>query len=214
LRQDQGERTFAAKLIGLMAKGIFESGGRTGSSDGSTATPVAVSSPLSSPAPSPSASAATEARRPPHQRRHPRPRLRPRRRAVARPEGIPDSYWDAEKNTLKVDPAALAKDLKERDELKTFKAAEDVKALSRPQKAEDYKLELPADFKPPARRRIQARHIQPRARPTQGHGSALFTRLSSQGAASFSQAASRRAGQQAEHRGIQYVVVQRATRVS
>lgn len=70
--------------------------------------------------------------------------------AVTRPEGIPDSYWDAEKNSLKVDPVALAKDLKERDELKTFKAAEDVKALSRPQKAEDYKLELPADFKPPA----------------------------------------------------------------
>jgi hypothetical protein len=30
LRADQGERTFAAKLIGVMAKGIFESGGRTG----------------------------------------------------------------------------------------------------------------------------------------------------------------------------------------
>jgi hypothetical protein len=30
LRQDHGERTFAAKLISCMAKGIFESGGRTG----------------------------------------------------------------------------------------------------------------------------------------------------------------------------------------
>lgn len=30
LRLDQGERTFAARLIGAMAKGIFESGGRTG----------------------------------------------------------------------------------------------------------------------------------------------------------------------------------------
>ena len=69
---------------------------------------------------------------------------------ATRPEGIPDSYWDAEKNSLKVDPAALAKDLKERDELKTFKAAEDVKAASRPQKADDYKLELPSDFKAPA----------------------------------------------------------------
>jgi hypothetical protein len=69
---------------------------------------------------------------------------------AARPEGIPDSYWDAEKNSLKVDPVALAKDLKERDELKTFKAAEDVKALSRPQTPEAYKVELPADFKPPA----------------------------------------------------------------
>lgn len=32
LRSDQGERMFAAKLIGLMAKGILESGGRTSSS--------------------------------------------------------------------------------------------------------------------------------------------------------------------------------------
>jgi hypothetical protein len=30
LRLDQGERTFAAKLISVMAKGIFESGGRAG----------------------------------------------------------------------------------------------------------------------------------------------------------------------------------------
>jgi hypothetical protein len=30
LRLDQGERTFAAKLIATMAKGIYESGGRTG----------------------------------------------------------------------------------------------------------------------------------------------------------------------------------------
>jgi hypothetical protein len=67
-----------------------------------------------------------------------------------RPDGIPDSYWDAEAKALKVDPVALAKDLKERDELKTFKAAEDVKALSRPQKPDDYKIELPPDFKPPA----------------------------------------------------------------
>jgi hypothetical protein len=68
----------------------------------------------------------------------------------ARPDGIPDSYWDAEKNTLKIDRTALAKDLKERDELKTFKAAEDVRKGALPQKADDYKLELPKDFKPPA----------------------------------------------------------------
>jgi hypothetical protein len=30
LQSDHGERTFASKLIGLMAQGIFESGGRTG----------------------------------------------------------------------------------------------------------------------------------------------------------------------------------------
>lgn len=32
LRTDHGERSFASKLIGLMAKGIHESGGRTSSS--------------------------------------------------------------------------------------------------------------------------------------------------------------------------------------
>ena len=36
LRLDEGERRFASKLIGLMAKGIFESGGRTGHSGSST----------------------------------------------------------------------------------------------------------------------------------------------------------------------------------
>jgi hypothetical protein len=50
LRQDQGERTFAAKLIGLMAKGISESGGRTGitgssSGPGGSEQPVVVPKP-------------------------------------------------------------------------------------------------------------------------------------------------------------------------
>src|ERR1700691_1560410 len=36
LRSDLGERTFAAKLISAMAKGIFESGGRTGISGSSS----------------------------------------------------------------------------------------------------------------------------------------------------------------------------------
>lgn len=114
------------------------------------AAPTAVSSPLSSPAPAPSASPASPA---PAAASPPTPSSAAGTTteiAATRPEGLPDSYWDAEKNSLKVDPAALVKDLKERDELKTFKAAEDVKALSRPQKADDYKLELPSDFKPPA----------------------------------------------------------------
>ena len=50
LRLDQGERTFAAKLIGAMAKGVFESGGRnsSGTSGGSTGSgeqPLIVPSP-------------------------------------------------------------------------------------------------------------------------------------------------------------------------
>jgi hypothetical protein len=111
--------------------------------------PAAVSSPLSSPAPAPSATPASPS---PAAASVPTPASpdTTSTTAASRPEGIPDSYWDADKNSLKVDPAALAKDLKERDELKTFKAAEDVKAASRPQKPDDYKLDLPADFKPPA----------------------------------------------------------------
>lgn len=69
--------------------------------------------------------------------------------AGARPEGIPDSYWDATANSLKVDPTALAKDLKERDELKAFKATEDSRKLTLPQKPEEYEVKLPADFQPP-----------------------------------------------------------------
>ncbi len=50
LRSDEGERRFAAKLISVMAKGIFESGGRsgiTGSSvgPGGSEQPVVVPSP-------------------------------------------------------------------------------------------------------------------------------------------------------------------------
>jgi hypothetical protein len=116
------------------------------------AAPAAVSSPLSSPSPSPSPSPAPAPAAASDQTRASQDTTSQttNNTASARPEGIPDSYWDGEKNSLKVDPVALAKDLKERDELKTFKAAEDVKAASRPQKPDDYKLELPADFKPPA----------------------------------------------------------------
>ena len=50
LRSDLGERTFAAKLISAMAKGIFESGGRTGitgssSGPGGSEQPVVIPSP-------------------------------------------------------------------------------------------------------------------------------------------------------------------------
>lgn len=69
--------------------------------------------------------------------------------AVTRPEGLPDTYWDAATNSLKVDPAALANDLKERDELKAFKAADDVRRGSLPATPEAYKVELPTDFKAP-----------------------------------------------------------------
>jgi hypothetical protein len=70
--------------------------------------------------------------------------------AAARPEGLPDTYWDSVTNSLKVDPAALVNDLKERDDLKAFKAADDVRRGSLPPSADAYKIELPADFTPPA----------------------------------------------------------------
>lgn len=68
---------------------------------------------------------------------------------VTRPEGIPDSYWDAEKNTLKIDPAALANDLKQRDELLAFKSAEDSRKLSLPANPDGYEIKLPDGFQAP-----------------------------------------------------------------
>jgi len=52
LRRNEGERTFASKLIGLMAKGIFESGGRTGHI-GSSIGPGGGEQPLVVPSPEP-----------------------------------------------------------------------------------------------------------------------------------------------------------------
>lgn len=50
LREDQGERTFAAKLISVMANGIFESGGRTGIT-GSSSGPSGSEQPVVVPSP-------------------------------------------------------------------------------------------------------------------------------------------------------------------
>jgi hypothetical protein len=52
LRADEGERRFASQLIGLMAKGVFESGGRTGH-PGSTSGPDGREQPLVVPSPKP-----------------------------------------------------------------------------------------------------------------------------------------------------------------
>jgi hypothetical protein len=117
-----------------------------------------VSSPLSSPspAPAPSASIAAPAVASPPTPSSPAGTISPAADpaaaaapAVTRPEGLPDSYWDATTNSLKVTPEDLIKDLKERDDLKAFKAADDVRRLAIPQTAEAYKVELPSDFKAP-----------------------------------------------------------------
>jgi len=107
--------------------------------------------PAASPTPAPAAASDPKPASPAGTETNPNPNPDPAEppAAVARPEGIPDSYWDTTANTLKVDPAVLANDLKERDELKAFKAADDVRKGSLPQSPDAYKAELPADFKLP-----------------------------------------------------------------
>lgn len=113
-----------------------------------------VSSPLSSQQPAPSASPTTPAPAAASAQTPASPATTETttqtEQKPARPEGIPDKYWDATANALKVDPATLAADLKERDELQAFKAADEVRRNSLPQSAEGYKIELPADFQLPA----------------------------------------------------------------
>lgn len=113
--------------------------------------PTAVSSPLSSQAQSPSATQAasapaTASEAAPASTATTSPTTS--ETAPARPEGLADRWWDAEKNTLKVDPADLIARDKEYDELKTIHAAAEIKRLSVP-KPEEYKAELPADLQLP-----------------------------------------------------------------
>lgn len=114
--------------------------------------PAAVSSPLSSPAPAPSAPAPSDS--PAAAASDPTP-ASPATTApttpdpAARPEGLADRWWDSEKNALKVDPAQLIERDKEFDRLSAAEAAENVRKGTLPQKADDYKIDLPADFKAP-----------------------------------------------------------------
>jgi hypothetical protein len=65
--------------------------------------------------------------------------------APARPAYIPENFWDG--------AAGKVKDKEFGDhlaQLTTRVAADDSRRLSLPQKPEDYKIELPSDFKPPA----------------------------------------------------------------
>lgn len=57
---------------------------------------------------------------------------------------MPDRFWDDKANTVKHGDW-----LKETNELAAFKAAEDSRKLTLPQKPEDYPATLPADFRPP-----------------------------------------------------------------
>lgn len=61
-----------------------------------------------------------------------------------RPDWLPESFWDKDKAEPK--GADFRKTF---DELSAFKAEQDVRRNTLPKSADDYKLELPADFKPP-----------------------------------------------------------------
>lgn len=63
----------------------------------------------------------------------------------SRPAYIPETHWDAQGGKVK-DEAAFAKFINDHV---AFKAADDSRRLTLPAKPEDYKLELPKDFKAP-----------------------------------------------------------------
>lgn len=65
--------------------------------------------------------------------------------APARPAYVPESYWDA--TAGKVKETEFAEHF---NQLQTRVAAEDSRKLTLPAKPEDYKVELPGDFKLPA----------------------------------------------------------------
>lgn len=60
------------------------------------------------------------------------------------PEGLPADFWDADKGEVKFGDLGT-----KFGELSTFKAARDAELAEVPAKPDDYKLELPADFKMP-----------------------------------------------------------------
>ena len=99
------------------------------SSAPSAASPAAVSS---SPTPSSPASPS------------PSPQPSPTPQPSARPSYIPESYWDA--SAGKVKEAEFENHF---NELQTRVAAEESRRLTLPAKPEDYKIELPKDFKLP-----------------------------------------------------------------
>jgi hypothetical protein len=64
--------------------------------------------------------------------------------APVRPEYVPENFWDATKNEVK------GKEFSEHLNTITARiAADESRRLTLPQKADDYKVELPADFKAP-----------------------------------------------------------------
>lgn len=63
---------------------------------------------------------------------------------ATRPDWLPEQFWDTGKNEIKGGDFR-----KSFDELSTFKAAEDVRKNTLPKTADEYKVELPKEFKVP-----------------------------------------------------------------
>jgi hypothetical protein len=131
----EGERRFASELKALMDSALSETSS-DGRAEPSTERPIVVARPAASASPAPSAPAAASPSTPSNPPAGPAPK-------VCR------HLLGCDRECAEGRPEALVKDLRERDELKAFKATEDSKRLTLPQKPDDYKIELPADFKPP-----------------------------------------------------------------
>lgn len=99
------------------------------------------SAPPATPAPAASAPATTSPQPTPSST--PAPAASPPPEKPARPDGLPDRYWDAATG-IKV-----ADFVKDHNELAAFKAQEDSRKLTLPQRPEDYTLGLPKEFKAP-----------------------------------------------------------------
>jgi hypothetical protein len=109
----------------------------------SPATPAPPAPPSSSsPSPSPPAAASPPANGSPNTTPKSDPPS-PSTPKVDRPDWLPESHWDATANTIKPEFGAHYK------ELAGFKASEDSRRLTLPQKPEEYDFALPKDFKPP-----------------------------------------------------------------
>jgi hypothetical protein len=64
--------------------------------------------------------------------------------AVERPAYVPEKYWDSAKNEVRADDFS-----KDYNDLSAFKAEQEIKKSLLPKTADEYKVELPKDFKAP-----------------------------------------------------------------
>lgn len=85
---------------------------------------------------------------------------------TARPDWLPESYWDATAGAAKGE--ALTNDLTELGTLRTLKADIDAKAAALPKDAAGYKIELPKDFQVPEGRKFVADDKNPMVAEARG----------------------------------------------